>query len=98
VIIDCRNPTPSTAERQRVFVDGAEIRLVWYLDTELGLVRTYDVLGDGKPHSTLAPLSPDATRKRDIESGVEGWDMPLDGLMSKAIYGAVELRPLEDEA
>jgi hypothetical protein len=38
----------------RVTVDGIEIRLVWYIDTDAGVVKTYDVFGDGKPHCRCA--------------------------------------------
>jgi hypothetical protein len=53
VIIDCTNWTNlSSAEmgagRCRVFVDDRELRQVWYVDTDLNFVRTYDVLGNGR--------------------------------------------------
>jgi len=33
-----------------VVADGVEVPLAWYVDTEIGTVKTYDVVGDGKHH------------------------------------------------
>lgn len=35
---------------RRVFADGVEIEQCWYVDTDLMLLKTYDVIGDGKCH------------------------------------------------
>lgn len=97
MIIDCR--TWKTAEqilyeRRRVFVDGIEIKQVWYVDTEAGFVCSFDVLGDGKVHATREKLDPEVIAKaRDTET--EFWDMPLGGAISKTVRGVVELKEFE---
>lgn len=74
-----------------MFVDGVEISHVWYLDTEAGFVRTYRV-AEGIGPIASASLSPEL-RERGTS---EGWDMPLEGVVSKTICGVVELRPFSE--
>lgn len=62
MIIDCRKwHTKEDAARERciVHVGGQEIRQSYYLDTEAGVVQTYDVFGDGQAHSNRLVLDPD---------------------------------------
>lgn len=54
MIIDCRKwRGKEDADRERciVHVDGQEIRGVFYVDTDAGLVKTYDVFGDGRTYT-----------------------------------------------
>jgi hypothetical protein len=69
--------------RRRVFVDGVEDNLVWYVDTDEGFVRTLDVLGDGCPHSCL-----DLTMQNRMASD---WD-DVDGVASRTVFGTIELK------
>lgn len=96
MIIDCRkwssDPDRMAREQSRVFVDGVEIKQVWYVDTDAGFVCSYDVLGDGKAHATRERIDPEviiAARAKEVEP----WDMPENGAMSKTVRGQVELRP-----
>lgn len=75
----------------RCLVDGKEINCVWYADTEAGIVKTYDVLGDGKAHATreligFGTLSVDSmvVNHRLVEA-------PIDGVVSVTLSGKVEL-------
>lgn len=90
MIIDCRSQEfqSNSRLRRRVFIDGTEIHGVFYVDDELGIVRTYHVVED-------ADVMACAALSRELEArGVrEGWDMPLGGVVSKTLYGKVELRP-----
>lgn len=93
MISDCRTwKTEEDCEkgRLRVFVDDVEIRQVWYLDTESGIVKTYDVLGDDKAHLS-----------REVAILVKGGlqlsgdvELPIDGVASKTIHGNVRTEPL----
>jgi hypothetical protein len=65
------------------FVDGREIKQVWYADTEAGIVKTYDVLGDGKAHPGRE-FAPADFPGREV-------DAPLDGVLSETLRGKVEL-------
>jgi hypothetical protein len=58
----------------KCFVNGQEVKQVWFIDTEAGLVRTYDVLGDGKVHSCYESMSPN-----DAEVLNEVWTKDLYG-------------------
>jgi hypothetical protein len=85
MIINCRDQDWSGAGPwwlgAKCFLDGVQIAQVHYVDTEQGIVKSYDVFGDGKAH---------ALHELGIEppGGVEdlGW-----GLMSKTLRGKVEL-------
>jgi hypothetical protein len=81
----------------RVFLDGVEIFQAWYINTDTRVIKTYDVLGDRKPHSirecgngipslaefrALIPPSPHA----------EGWEVAygvevVGSVLSKTIGG-----------
>jgi hypothetical protein len=65
----------------RVLVDGVEVKLVWYFDTCAGVVKSYDVCGNGKMHS-----------KYDFDGHLRA-DLELtDGeIWSKTVLGAVTL-------
>lgn len=65
------------------FVDGREIKQAWFVDTEAGIVKTYDVLGDGKLHSGREFTSADFPG-REVES-------PWDGVVSETLHGKVDL-------
>lgn len=93
MILDYRNY--GDLERQynhgKVLVDGQEIRQVFYVDTERGFVRTYDVLGDAKPHATRERFDPEVIA-RAREGETEPWDQPIDGALSKYVRGVVVLQ------
>ena len=77
-----------------VLVDGVEVKLVWYADTAEGVAKTYDVLGDGKPHATQEAFDPGVVQAalRDAEErGQESWDQPLGGVLSKTLHGKVRI-------
>jgi hypothetical protein len=102
MIIDCREASWIASfpeNRKRVLVDGVEIRQVFYVDTDAGFVRTYDVLGDAQAHATREMIEANiiaAARDKDYAgSNSEPWDMPLDGVMSKYVRGVVELHQWE---
>jgi hypothetical protein len=94
MIIDCKEWKTSEickSEQRRVFVDGVEIKQVFYVDTEAGLVRTYDVLGDGEAHAVRRGFHEICHQESDFP----GRDIsaPLNGPLSETIRGAVTLRP-----
>jgi hypothetical protein len=53
VVVNCktRRGQRMVAKRgpRRVFLDGVEIKKAWYTDVRRAVVRTYDVMGNGKP-------------------------------------------------
>jgi hypothetical protein len=54
MVIDVERGGPAAIEKLkgiRCLVDGSEVADVWYVDTEAGIVRRYDVLGDGLAHN-----------------------------------------------
>lgn len=53
MIIDCRSEAwrKSTAFGTLVFLDGVEVKRVWYVDTDLVVVKTYDVAKDDMTHT-----------------------------------------------
>ena len=84
------------------FVDGVEIQEVWYVDLNTGVVKTQDVLWDGKLHSNLERLDPAKVviaREHDILAGNIDPEWTLrpghsdgTGVLSKTIRGNVDLR------
>jgi hypothetical protein len=60
VLLNFQNP--GDLEREyisrgaRPFVNGREIKCAWLIDSAAGIVKTYDVIGDGKPHSFVEAL------------------------------------------
>jgi hypothetical protein len=79
----------------KVFVDGVEIKLAWYVNTETGIVKTYDVFHDGNPRPVIK--SPGwlgaAIRDYYTEKHFPGRevDCPVDGALSETLRGKVEL-------
>jgi hypothetical protein len=69
----------------RAFVNRVEIFQCWYADTRAGIARTYDVFGDGKPHL----LGENMPYSREGIEVLEG------GLLSRTLYGKVEVRRIE---
>lgn len=89
MIIDCRewDRLPSAVvetQRRRVFVDGTEIRYVFYVDTEKGLVHTYDVHADDDGY---------CRKSRGLEVYDDAWETES-GVMASTVYGRVDLRPI----
>ena len=71
----------------KCFVDGREVKLVHFVDTSAGIVKSYDISGDGQ---TFFPRS-DGAWPDDVED--------LDGVMSINIRGVVRLvRPTAQPA
>lgn len=60
-------------------VDGVEIKQVFYADTDMGVVNSYDAFGDGKVHTVH-----DAVR-------MEGMYINSAGVYYKIVRGNVEL-------
>ena len=91
MIIDCRTfdalPDRGASQACHVFVDGREIRMVWYVDTEAGIVKTLDALGDG----VARMASPDEALPELVRGVCEDRG---DGVLSRTLCGRVELRPL----
>lgn len=97
MILDCRSPDWNfDRDRRRVFVNGEEIRQVWYVDTDAGIVKSYDVLGDGEPHcvsdgfkghSTIL-YAPEDFPGREVEC-------PEFGVLSETLRGTVNLLPFD---
>lgn len=70
--------------RGRCFVDGVEIYKPFYIDTEAGLVRTYDIGDDDRIRCT-AGLTP-----AEYERGLrEDWCRPKNGAVSRIVCGTV---------
>lgn len=96
MISDCRtwgdkDPDEFNRDRQRVFVDGIEQHQVFYVDTELGLIRTYDVLRDRKAHAS--------SEKRWIATDFPGRHVDLAGeVLSETIRGIVTVAPFEENS
>ena len=97
MIINCRASfwKPPTEEedanrRKHVFVDGVKIQHVWFCDTESGIVKTYDILGDGSIHSVreIGQLAFRLTSRFHYE-------LLPDGPISRTIIGRVELKDPE---
>lgn len=96
VIWDCASPDFDRSRTWRIFVDGREINEVFYLDTDAGFVRTYDVLGTGDVIGAPAydgygkPIDPDPS-----------WEGGGTGVYWKTIHGVVTMEetfpPKEDE-
>lgn len=94
MIINCKQDPLSkeTSEMMggRCFVDGVEIKLVWYADTDAGIAKTYDVFHDGKVHA-VADMPP-----HDFSLEGLNVDAPPNGAFSQTLRGRVELlKPIE---
>jgi len=64
-----------------VFVDGEPVNQVWYVDTDLGIVKSYDVCGDGKAHTVNDPIWLDLPNRANVEV------LGDYGLLSRTILG-----------
>jgi hypothetical protein len=76
------------AARRRVFLDGVEFDQVWYVDTVRGYLRTFNVLGDSRPHSVVE-LVQDGKMDSD-------WD-DIDGVASKTLMGKITLKEYDEK-
>jgi hypothetical protein len=96
MVIDCRSNeykyaaiTDPEGVRKRVFVDGAEVQGVWYVDTEAGFVKTYHI-DSAHPF----PMNVNMLTPEQLEDWTkQGYELPADGAVSRTIYGKIELRP-----
>src|SRR5690349_4612763 len=81
--INCRKRLPKW--RYKVYLNGREIKSVWYVDVRRGVLRTFDVYDSGGPAVPVdsAPLI-DPT-----------WDAPQGGVLSKEMRGHVVLSKIE---
>jgi len=73
----------------KCLVDGEEIKNVWFADTEMGIVRTYDVLHDGSLATATAKgpgclWHPSDFPGREVEC-------PWDGALSETLRGRVQI-------
>ncbi len=80
----------------KCFVDGRQIAQVWFADTETGVVKTYDVFGDGKARATCGGYSAIDKPFGDVlytPADFPGREVecPLDGAVSEMLRGKVEL-------
>jgi len=52
MILDYTNPGKLEAEYayRKLTIDGREIQLAFFIDTERGIVKSYDVMGDNIAH------------------------------------------------
>ena len=89
------NALARAASLGTVLVDGREVRMAFYVDTEIGKVMTFDLSGvaalpaalrDGKPHA-----SDDLYNSGFRPPFPIGVDAPWDSAISLTIYGTVEL-------
>lgn len=85
MILDCSAPDWKTCIRRRIFVDGEEIKSVWYVDTDACVVKTYDVLDRCDVAITVLGYA-----------GVidASWDAPPDGVFSKTLHGAITIETI----
>ena len=95
MIINCKEwdklPDGGLSQRRHiVMVDGKVIDLVWYVDTEQGCVKTYDVFGDRKVRFGSDPRANEVRDDPDVE-GIDNREEPL----SRTIRGKVELIPIQ---
>jgi hypothetical protein len=90
LIIDFRSDDPKekTLAYQHVgshcFLDGKEIQQAYYVDTDAGIAKSYDVLGDGKVHETY--------ERSEWPEGVEEIGHGS-GIMSITLHGRVQILP-----
>ena len=72
----------------RCFLDGKEIKQVWYVDTDAGIVKTMDVFGDDK---TYHRYSLDGEKLAALLGSGRDIDAPFDKAISETLRGNVEL-------
>ena len=65
----------------RLFLNGTEIKLCWFIDTEAGIVKTHDVLGDNRAHWSGEKLD-----------WPEGTELDPNKAASLTLTGVVEIR------
>ena len=70
------------------FVDGVEIKQVWYANTETGVVKTYDVLRDDRVY---ASSDAEAIAKALLQPSVE-LEILRDSALSETLRGRVEIK------
>lgn len=87
--------------RCRVFLDRVEMQQVWYANTDTGVIRTYDVFGDGDPHlvrelkfSPREAMLPLRCFHSIVVSG-ERLEILDGGLLGRTLRGKVEIRKFE---
>ena len=70
-------------------LNGREVTLVWFADTEAGIVKTFEVLGDGKVHATRRGIGIACYRAIDFPG--REVECELDEALSETLHGKVEL-------
>lgn len=85
MILDYRNMGENERRYRngKVLVDGEEVRLVFYVDTEAGIVKSYDVFGDARVHTCAEVEAATNPPARRLELA--------DGICFKTLHGKVEL-------
>lgn len=86
MIINFREKKDSEWFGAKVLVDGIEIWQAWFVDTDAGVVKTYDVLGDKRAINIRADEDIAALKAADPSLEELGC-----GLLSRTITGAVQL-------
>jgi hypothetical protein len=90
----------SPVNEGRVFLDGVEVFQAWYINTETGVVKTYDVLGDKRVHTIRECVEGDIPALAELRALIpfspyaEGWEAAcgvevLDNVLSKTIGGKI---------
>ena len=90
MILDWSQPGPNEEKMGggKLLLDGREIKSVWYVDTEAGIVKSYEVFGEGK----LAYYCDEDTIRMRFPDGVpENVDAPLNDIFSITLKGKIEM-------
>lgn len=115
MIINCQLDNANTSPEERmlrrrdVYLDGKKMTGVWYVDTNAGIIKTYDIFQDCSD-SFLSNFGPPVegnssprtlklnTRSFDKSQFPNDWvlEFPAEGAISRTFSGAVELRPVSD--
>ena len=95
MILDWKNGVGPIHEYQRgkVFVDGTEINRVFYVDTERGIVKTYDVLHNDA--AATPTRKPDGTFWTAADFPGREVEAPEDGVLEETIRGTVRVEKPE---
>lgn len=72
----------------KFFLDGKEIMQVCLVDSIAGMIRTLDVLGEGRPHATRKP---DGSAWIPADFPGREVDCPHGGALSEVLHGEVEI-------
>lgn len=95
-LADFRNGMNALAREAKLgtcLLDGVEVAQAFYIDTEAGVVKTYDLRGvpgipdglaDGKAHSSRELWLKGFLKTAEV-------DAPVDGAVSRTLFGRVEL-------